>query len=223
MYRSAPMPARSSIEHFAQLCALLDDGPASHAEALAAADADETRWQASCEAWLPRLAAGDAPELAVRFSRAYAIARHWHAGHLPLPSVPEAARVPGTPGVAPASSKELVLEIDADDTVPGSAPPGALDADVAAESAPPTAESAPPFTRVDMLLPPAPREPAAARDALPATTDPADATLESAQAAVALFAPRPAATGWRQRLARFDTQTGQPLPEPRWVDEPTPL
>lgn len=59
--------------------------------------------------------------------------------------------------------------------------------------------------------------------------DHADATLEvppgaPASAQLPFVAPAAAAPAQtrRQRLHHFDTQTGKPLPEPVWVDEPTP-
>jgi hypothetical protein len=65
-----------------------------------------------------------------------------------------------------------------------------------------------------------------------AESEPGDTTLEVprvnvTKAPVLPFAPpaptAPAPAGRRQqRLQRFDTQTGRPLPEPVWVDEPEP-
>jgi hypothetical protein len=121
------------------------------------------------------LAAGEAPEIAVRFARAYARAC------LGPPTSPEPDR---TVEMAVCTGAEPVLPFE-----------------------------------------PRPVRPRLMR----AETEHGEATLEVPRgavpkAAVLPFAPAvpPAPAGRRQRLQRFDTQTGRPLPEPVWVNEPEP-
>ncbi len=205
----SPRASVRTIDHFAQLCALLDDGFAVRADVLAAAGLDEAAWQALRAEWVPRLASGDAPELALHFGRAYAHARR-HPGDVAPP--------------------QPVVEEDTD----VDAPTLGADTDPTERTAAggfPLAGPATPF-RVPTLLPPAlnpytaastPRQPSPAV----AAADPTEATLEVPcvplqAAAAALPFPLPTSDGRRQRLQRFNTQTGQPLSTPIWVDDPTP-
>jgi hypothetical protein len=204
-------PARSgSIERFAQLCALLDDGFAVRADILAAAGLDEAAWRALRAEWVPRLASGDAPDLALHFGRAYARARR-HPGYLAL------------------ALPQPVVEEDTD----VDAPSVDADTDPTARTAAggfPLAGPAMPF-RVPTLLPPALNPYATAStpcqpSPMVATVDPTEATLgvpcAPSPAATALPFSSPSSDGRRQRLQRFDTQTGQPLATPIWVDDLTP-
>jgi hypothetical protein len=205
MSKDAPA---STIERFAQLCALLDDGFAVRADVLAAAGLDEAAWQALRVEWVPRLASGDAPELALHFGRAYAHARR-HPGDVTPP--------------------QPVEEEDTDvDALSVGANTDPTERTVAGGF--PLAGPAMPF-RVPALLPPALNPYAAASTPCQpspavAAVDLGEATLAvpcgSFQAAAALPFSSPTSDGRRQRLQRFDTQTGQPLATPIWVDDPAP-
>jgi hypothetical protein len=109
--------------------------------------------------------------------------------------------------------------VDMEDTLSDASPPVAPDADVdgTAELALPPAGPALPF-RVSALLPP----PQAFAQAAP---DPAEMTLEvpcTSPPSHAALPFVPAVTGRRQRLVCYDTATGRPLPQPYWINEPTP-
>jgi hypothetical protein len=203
-----------AIERFAQLCALLDDGFSTREEVLAAAGLDEDRWQQLCVHWLPRLAAGDAPELALSFAPAYARARRY-AGGIVLPHV------------SPLLGGTVVAELEGEDTDADAAPPIGLDPDRTVEGSFPLAGPAMPF-RVGMSPPPAatiaPSEhPPALRGA---GADATGMTLQFPSAPAPSHAVLPFCTvtgdGRVLRLERFDSRTGTLLPEPRWVDGPEP-
>ena len=201
MNHAAPGP---SVESFAQLCALLDGGFAARDGVLAAAGLDEAGWQALRAAWLPRLASSDAPALAQQFGRAYAHARR-HPGFLALPV--------------------LIAEEDPETDAPAPTPEDD-DTEGTVERAFPLAGPALPFRVPGLLLPPAPRRYAGELPLLVPASDPSAATLDvpcaplPSGAALPFTSPPP--NGRRLRLLRFDTQTGQPLATPVWIDDPTP-
>jgi hypothetical protein len=194
-----------NIEHFAQLCALLDDGSVQRAAVLDAAGLDETTWCQLRVAWLPRLAAGDALTLALRFGRAYAHVRR-QAGKPPL-------------------SEPWPAELAAEDTDVDAAPPVPEPDDpteMTVAGGFPLAGPAVPFrsppmgTTAGLERLPSPLS----RPQAVANVDPAERTLEvpvhaAAARSVLPFRPAPG-----RRLHRFDSQTGLPLPVPIWVDEP---
>ncbi len=192
-----------NIERFAQLCALLDDGSVRRAAVLDAAGLDETTWCQLRVAWLPRLAAGDALALALRFGRAYAHAR----------------RQAGKPAVPEPWPAELVAEdTDVDAAPPVPEPDDPTEMTVAGGF--PLAGPAVPFrsppvgTTAGLERLPSPPSRAQA-----AAIEPAERTLEvpvlaTAERAALPFRPTPG-----RRLHRFDSQTGLPLPVPIWVDE----
>jgi hypothetical protein len=185
-----------SIERFAELVALVDDGLTPRSTVLRAAELDADAWRRIEGQWMARLAAGDEPDIALRFARRYGLTRQSFStaaageGGAPLP------QMSGT---------------DVDDTLPD-VPEGVISdgPDLAPASYPP----------------------AAAGDLVRTAADPTDVTIGCTPDAASkrvlpfvppggpVFVPSPAPPG--KRLARFDTQTGQPLPVPIWVDEPVP-
>lgn len=197
-----------SIERFAVLCAKLDDGDPSRALVLASAGMDERALDDLCRRWLPLLASGRDADLAICFASSYARAR---------------VRAARDEDGAPSEVDGADTERDATGCIPVIA-----DMDRTAEVVLVHAASVLPFKRGvanagDLVLQPC--------DALPllspcvGTGDPTETTLEvpgASPTALALPFAQPAATGRRQRLQRFDTQTGQPLAVPVWVDEPEP-
>jgi hypothetical protein len=195
-----------NIERFAQLCALLDDGSVQRAAVLDAAGLDEATWCQLRMAWLPRLAAGDALALALRFGRAYAHARR----QVGKPALPESW---------PADLAAEDTDVDAAPPVPKPDDP----AKMTVAGGFPLAGPAVPFRSPPMGTtaglerlhsPPSRPQPAA-------TVESAERTVEVAvlataeRAAVLPFRPTPG-----RRLHKFDSQTGLPLPVPIWVDEP---
>jgi hypothetical protein len=186
-------PPILTLERFAELCELVDDGFVKHAAMLAAAGLDERTWLALRDAWLPRLAAGDEPELATRFGHAYAAARRHRLGCIVMPP-----RVLTTP---------VGMRIDADDTEETSAR-SVVDGDPAA-----------PVDAPQRVSPPL--APVGSRSHAP---DPTEQTIPAAHVPPPVRVPPlpPPPTGRRQRLVRFDTQTGAQLPCAYWIDEPTP-
>lgn len=60
-----------SIERFAEMCAALD----GEEGALARLPVDDIQWHILRTRWLQVLASGEAPDIAVRFAHAYALAR----------------------------------------------------------------------------------------------------------------------------------------------------
>lgn len=204
-----------TIEAFAWLCAILDTSLLGRDGALAAAGLDEATWKTLCDASLPLLAAGDAPDVAARFAAAYATARQRRVGDLGQLALPELAEI------------RAALGFDADDTEESVAPLQVLDVDGTAELVLPPVGPVIPFRTATMLPPPGPGssapEPSVAADQ-PAADDPQELTLEVPHTPPP---PRPALpfcavpTAPRQRLVRFDTQTGAPLERPYWVDDVT--
>jgi hypothetical protein len=202
-----------SIETFASLCALLDASRKGLAETLAAAGLDEAGWQRVRAAWLARLAAGDTPALATRFAQLYAHARqHPEELHLPV--------------AAPTPRADVPALVDGEDTTPD----GALEAepDLTAEIALPLAGPATPF-RAPPLLPPPPALALPESPIYLPELPPADGTEATVEVPFSPPPPPHAALpfappmrGRPQRLVRFDTATGRPLPQPYWIDEPTP-
>ena len=200
----------AAVETFAQLCAQLDGTPARREQILAGAGLDEAGWQRLRAAWLPRLVAGAAPELASHFAQTYARARH----------NPEAL---GRLMACPATPRtDVPHRIDDEATTPDP-PRDALpetDVDRTAELASPLVGSPLPFCAPEPASP-------AARSLCPpsAAPDPAEMTLEVPCAPPPPHAVLPfvrPVNGRRQRLVRFDTATGKPLAQPYWIDDPTP-
>lgn len=88
-----------TLERFAELCELVDDGFAKHAARLAEAGVDWGTWTMLRDAWLPQLAER---EIAARFGAAYAAARRRRLSHLALPG----AVLGMTPGVETYDTEE---------------------------------------------------------------------------------------------------------------------
>jgi len=212
-----------SLEVFAWLCATLDTGLVERDHALASAGLNEAKWSALCDEWLPRLAASDRADLAVRFAGAYGRARQ-EQRHEPAPLV-QSVLAPDS------SSVGRPLEITGDDTEENPAPPPGCTADQTLEM---------PFAAVGRSVPVMPFRPASppSPSSSSPVTHPRDTErLQSSTAGVAErtveippgspgggsalpFAA--AASGRQQRLVRFDTRTGAPLAHPYLVDDPTP-
>jgi hypothetical protein len=194
-----PLP-HPDIEQFASICALLDDGFCTREDVLAAEGLDEVGWQQMRATCLSLLAGGDFPELSQRFGQAYGSARQ-HRGYLVIS--------------------------DGEETASNSRPP-MFDTEATAATAYPLAGPALPFkspplgTTAGLERAPCPEiRPA------PRLVDPTERTVEVPSLAKPRGAPLPfgspqSPTGRRQRFEHFDTQTGQRLETPRWVDEPTP-
>ena len=229
-----------SIERFAELCALLNEGFADRARVLGAAGLDEAAWKRLETRWMTQIAESSDGAPARRFGEAYAAKRRPFAGD-PSPVAAlaagprflngeaqpwrnEAAAVPlETSGVAP----PLLSYVDEDTE---DAPRPARQPLSAAGDLDRTAELA--FCRPGPVLPFSPSRsveesgvrsaPAARRPderpriALEAT----DATVElSLSAARAPVLPFESVCRTFRRLHSFDSKTGQPLPTPYWVDE----
>ena len=223
------MEPTDSIERFAELSAHLADGFADRPSILASADLDETAWRRLEAHWLRRLDAE--PELRDRFGEAYAKARcslttsaeprSGEAGGHRGPS-PEVA-APGSAGNDAKLNLPVLLDEDTDPSpspcpqpdpadrtleVPAYRPEPALPFAVAPARTPELSERRPGTP----ILPPPPASGGASR------AD--DMTLETP----AFREDRPplpftsAPPG--KRLAHFDSQTGQPLPAPTWIDAP---
>ncbi len=204
---STAAPA-NAIERFAQLCAQLDNGSLGD-DILAAAGLDEAGWQALSVHWLPQLAAGEAPDLALRFATAYARARRYPGGMV-------------LSHASPVLGSVVSAELDDADTDADVAPPIALAPDYTLEGALLPAGPALPF-RTPTPPPAAPIVGSPDAPVLRAAIAAIDVTLPVPSAAPAPGAVlpfcAPTADGRILRLQRFDTVTGAPLEVPRWVHE----
>jgi hypothetical protein len=227
----------ATIERFAQLCAALDEGFTRPAAVFSGAGLDATTWHEARSRWGAELAAGTAPDLAVRFGRAYACARQGLVAN----------KADGT--IAETAPRHAPIDVDVTAEVPifraGTAVPFAaaravpdaagsrpIDHRPSAPIVPPCAGTDPTETTLDApIFRPRPALPFAAapelpapdqqaRPALPGIVDPTGATVAVPPPGGALpFSPP---NGRSQRLQWFDTQTGQRLPAPIWADDPAP-
>jgi hypothetical protein len=209
-------PPEHTIEDFAELCALVDNGATGRATVLAEAGLDDAGWHHLRAKWLPMLADASVPEIAQRFGRAYGLVRS------------QRGRAPAAPAVR-STQAQLLFELDGD-TECNPQPP-VHDPDRTSDLAYPLAGPATPFKNAALLPvtwlllhgePPrrsAPR--ASERDATDVTLD-LDGAHLPAVSVLPFVVPDGASAGRRLRLQRFDPQTGQRLDPPIWVwmDEP---
>jgi hypothetical protein len=185
-----------TIERFAEIAALVDDGYVPRLDLLAAAGLDHTSWKHLERHWMVCLAEGTDADLAVRFATTYARTRASLAS-----TTASEAHEPYRPG-------------DADDTLREGGAAAAHRAGQARVARTGTIEpggdsqmqmgAAGPLARVDVTVVCA--ADAAARGVLPFMPPAAMPSSES---------PPPG-----KRLALFDTQTGERLATPVWIDAP---
>jgi hypothetical protein len=220
------LQAVKSIEVFAHLCAILEDGFSDRTAALLEAGLDETGWSRVQEQWTSRMLS-DAP-LTQTFGAAYSAARlqlrrgggpaagaadlrflseaaqPWREEAAAVPTSAAAVAMPASGSTTAPLPVFLVSAADLDGTVVGPSRP--------VRPALPFTEPAMPFA---LSRAPLPGPAAGARsDALDVT---ADAPLHVPRPALP-FAP---AVPPGKRLARFDPMTGQPLAVPVLIDDPT--
>jgi hypothetical protein len=196
-----PASPADSIERFAELVALEDDGDIPRPSILSATGVTAEAWRQIEGDWMKRLAAGDDPDLALRFATTYALARRSLSRRAP----------PEPPGEEPRHAAPD------DDTIVEPAP--AVGGDLGAGgSEPPAEHTTDELAVTDDTPAPAPLTGAEVRLPL----DPADATLICPLEAVpkeplpfVLPVPPPG-----KRLAFFDTQTGERLATPVLIDAP---
>lgn len=202
-----PLP-ECTIERFAEIAAIIDDGPVSRASILHAAGFDEIAWTRVESHWMVRLAAGTDPDMAARFGTVYGRTKY---------SLSSAARAAS---LTPSGENEGRAEEGAqatsnvDDTLPtGSAPPSDVNDTFPDQAAPasdagcdpaPIPEAAKAPEGVDLTIECAPD--AAARHVLP---------FVAASSPVGVAPPG-------KRWAYYDTQTGEPLSGPVLIDIPEP-
>jgi hypothetical protein len=207
-----PASPAESIERFAELIALEDDGYTPRRAILLAAGLAAPAWRQIERSWMDRLAAGDDPELALRFGKAYGLTRLSFSSGTVLASAPAAGGAARDAEGTAAGS--VPLPVDADDTVEDTAPGTAallamdgvdLPIDQPTEQRPDVGEAR--VQSEQLEEPPRPHR------------DPADATLICPLDAVPKepwpFVPPPG-----KRLAFFDTQTGERLVTPVLIDAP---
>jgi hypothetical protein len=206
-----------SIERFAELIALEDDGYTPRRAILLAAGVQAPEWRQLERAWMERLAAADDPDLALRFGKTYALTRLSFSNRMVPAGTPAAGLAEGDAEPTPASP--VPTRFDTHDTLVDGAPPVAallaldgvdLPASHATEQLEEIGEGRAPVQPLDDPPQPAPR-------------DPADSTLICPPGAVPrepLPFVRPAVPPGK-RLAFYDTQTGARLDEPVLVDAPT--
>jgi hypothetical protein len=202
-------PLAESIQRFAEVSARLGDVFADREEVLGTEGLDEAAWIKLEHGWAQRLQALDGEALARRFGEIYEAAQR--RARTPATEAPDPRFLTTTaqPWRAEAAAVSLDVSVDAP-----------------ALSCPPDRKAAPIPLRAE------PRPP------LPDETD-ATAELSVYRPEPALpFAPscacneqraRPIAdlppallfrSARKGRWHRFDPQTGEPLPAPRWVDDP---
>jgi hypothetical protein len=202
-----PASPADSIERFAELIALEDDGYVPRTTILSAAGVLAPVWRQIERAWMERLAVGDDADLALRFAQTYALTRL---------SLSNGAGGPlAAPEGAPSDGPLPALGVD--DTLRDPLPPGGRDLELDAAEPPaqhradelPTTGTgeAPAGYPVELLRPP---------------MDPVDTTvmcpLDAIPNQALPFVPPVAPSG--KVLAYFDTQTGQRLPMPVLIDAP---
>jgi hypothetical protein len=211
-----PASPAESIERFAELIALEDDGYTPRRAILLAAGVLAPEWREIERGWMERLAAGDDPDLAVRFGKTYGLTRLSFSNATVPEETPAAGLAEGD--VEPAPACPVPPRFDTHDTLVDGAPPIAallavdrvdLAADHASEGLNDIGEGGAPLQPLDDPLQPVPR-------------DPADGTLICPLGAVPReplpFVPPVVPPG--KRLAFYDTQTGARLPQPVLVDAP---
>jgi hypothetical protein len=212
---SDPASPAESIERFAELIALEDDGYTPRRAILLTAGVQGPEWRQIERAWMGRLAAADDPDLALRFGKTYALTRLSFSNRMVPAETPAAGLAEGDAEPAPASPVPPP-RFDTHDTLVDAAPPTAAllggdpPADHATEQLEEIGEGRAPLQPLDNPSQPAPR-------------DPADTTLICPLGAVPReplpFVPPVPPPG--KRLAFYDTQTGARLDQPVLVDAPT--
>jgi hypothetical protein len=205
-----------SIERFAELIALEDDGYTPRRAILLAAGVPAPEWRRIERAWMERLAAADDPDLALRFGKTYGLTRLSFVNR----TIQGGALDEGLPAHDAEHAPAVFLErtLDAHDTVEDTAPTTAallamdgsdLPSDPATERLADTGEGRAPLQPLDDPPRPLPR-------------DPADSTLICPLDAVPRepfpFVPPIVPTG--KRLAFYDAETGARLEQPVLVDVP---
>ncbi len=202
-----PLP-ECTIERYAEIVAIIDDGAMSRVSILRAAGFDEIAWKRVKVYWMERLAAGIDHELAARFGTVYGRTKY------SLSSAARDAALPSSGGGGGWAKEGAQATADVDDTLPSGATPcgevndtlpdqAAAGAVVGNEPASaPEAAAAP--AAVDLTIECA--ADAAARHVLPFVAP-----------ASAMGVPPPG-----KRWAYFDTQSGERLPTPMLIDSPEP-
>jgi hypothetical protein len=219
-----PASVAESIERFAELIALQDDGHTPRSAILSAAGVSVEVWREVEGSWMQRLAAGDDPGLALRFAKTYGLTRL--SVSTPTEDAADAHARPAEAGAA-RSDPDGASSLSADDTVVETFPGlgAALAADVKAVPEEPPADlgdAAPACDRAELpgehlgrpttgTAAPAPRRP---------SVDLADLAIVCPLGAVPNeplpFVPPIVPPG--KRLAFYDTQTGQRLAHPVLID-----
>jgi len=201
-----PASPADSIERFAELIALYDDGYTPRAAIVAVADVTPAAWLEIERVWMQRLAAGNDADLALRFGKTYGLTRLRFSNHA-LPDV-----TADSPEQAPGPSDGIQPPVDVDDTLRDMRPGGDAHPELDAPE-PPTGQGAetspdagdPAGSSVEPLRPP---------------MDPADSTLVCSPNAIPRaslpFVPPAVPPG--KYLAYYDTRTGQRLPMPVLMD-----
>lgn len=186
-----------SIERYAELCARLDTAFRDRGATLAAADLDESRFIGLQAQWTAQLLSPTGPEIADRFGAAYAAARRALASSDLKPE--EEDTWPSDP--AREDRTEQIRCLPHTPVLPFRRPPAPAESSVRLSPAPRRIHEPP--------IRPAPRD-----------ADDCGTTME-----VPVFAQPPQVLPFVEKaspvrwLHRFDTQTGLPLPAPRWSEE----
>ena len=234
-------PHNESIERFAQLCALLNEGFADRALVLASAGLDDSSWKQLESRWMTQIAQSTDGSLARRFGEAYTAARAPSTdapNHVEVPaSAPRFLNIEAQPWRTEAAAVALdafgaappLLSFADEDTEEGLWPTrqplsAAGDLDLTAELVScrpgPVLPFRPSQGKDDESGVRAVSAPCRAHDSLRVALPPSDTTVELSQRAshppALPFAP---AGHPVRRFHRFDSQTGLPLPIPHWVDD----
>ena len=234
-------PHNESVERFAQLCALLNEGFADRAIVLASAGLDDNSWKQLESRWMTQIAQSADGALARRFGAAYTAARAPSTGAPNHVEVSASALRFLNGEAQPWRTEAAAVALDAF----GAAPPLLLFADEdTEESLWPTRQplsAARDLDRTAELVscrpgpvlpfrPPQGKEDESgvravsaqcrADDSHPVALPPSDATVELSQRPTHTPALPFAPAGHPvRRFHRFDSQTGLPLPIPHWVDD----
>lgn len=183
-----------SIERYADLCARLDAAFPDRAAVLRAANLDESSLTGLQAHWTAQLITPSGEEIAARFGAAYAAARSRLIAH-------------------------------DEDTWPADSTAANRTAEIRCHRFTPALPFVPARPGEESGIRPAP----AFRRVHEPPIRPASSATEASERTmeIPVFAPRPPVLPFAppqppfRRLHRFDSQTGLPLPNPYWIDEPS--